>query len=73
LTTQDSSSAIAEIILGALQQGSKNRGELFDLTGKSYPTLVQALERLKDKQLIENYFVPTGNISVLTYRLHAER
>jgi DNA-binding transcriptional ArsR family regulator len=63
LTTQDSSSAIAEIILEALQQGSKNRGELFDLTGKSYPTLVQALERLKDKKLIENYFVPTGNIA----------
>ncbi|UBF29328.1 hypothetical protein K9N68_16715 [Kovacikia minuta CCNUW1] len=68
----DSSDPIEHIILEALQQGDKNRGQLFDLTGKSYPILVQTLQRLKNKNLIETYFVPTGSISILTYRLHTE-
>jgi DNA-binding HxlR family transcriptional regulator len=72
LTDKDSSSAIAHIILEALQQGDKNRGELFDLTGKSYPVLIQVLQQLKDKNLIEIYFAPTMDISVLTYRLHSK-
>ncbi|NJO42095.1 MAG: hypothetical protein HC769_01625 [Cyanobacteria bacterium CRU_2_1] len=72
MTVEGSSSAtIAQIILEALQQGDKNRGELFDLTGKSYPILVQTLQQLKDKELIESYFAPTENVSVLTYRLHS--
>lgn len=66
-----SPSAIEQIILEALQQGDKNRGELFDLTGKSYPILVQTLEKLKDRKLIETYFVPTASVSVLTYRLYS--
>lgn len=72
MTDKDSSSAIAHIILEALQQGDKNRGELFDLTGKSYPVLIQVLQQLKDKNLIEIYFAPTMDISVLTYRLHSK-
>ncbi|KGF72529.1 hypothetical protein DO97_08320 [Neosynechococcus sphagnicola sy1] len=61
-----------KIILEVLKQGDKTRGQLFDLTGKSYPMLVQALERLKDRELIETYFVPTEGLSILTYRLRAK-
>jgi DNA-binding transcriptional ArsR family regulator len=71
LTAEDSSGELAQVILEALQQGDKNRGELFDLTGKSYPIIVQALQKLKDKKLIESYFAPTETVSVLTYRLHS--
>jgi hypothetical protein len=71
LIAKDSASEIAQIILDVLQQGDKNRGELFDLTGKSYDLLIQALQQLKDKKLIESYFVPTSDVSVLTYRLRS--
>ncbi|PSB26148.1 hypothetical protein [Stenomitos frigidus] len=73
MTTEASTPPIESIILEALQQGDKNRGQLFDLTGKSYPLLVRALQHLKDQRQIETYFVPTGDVSVLTYRLRAER
>ncbi|MDX2214602.1 MAG: hypothetical protein SFY66_15030 [Oculatellaceae cyanobacterium bins.114] len=73
MTTEDSSNQITQIILEALRQGDKNRGELFDLTGGGYPTLVQALQLLKDKKLIESYFTPTETVSVLTYRLQAKK
>lgn len=69
LIAKDPSNQITQIILEALQQGDKNRGELFDLTGKSYPILIQALQQLIDKQLIESYFAPTETVSVLTYRI----
>lgn len=72
MTPQDPSSGIEHIILEALKQGDKNQGELFDITGKSYPILVQTLQHLKDKKLIETYFVPTTDLSILTYRLHSE-
>ena len=73
MTTETSTPPIESVILEALQQGDKNRGQLFDLTGKSYPRLVHALQHLKDQHQIETYFVPTGDVSVLTYRLRAER
>lgn len=69
MTTEASTLPIDRIILEALQQGDKNRGQLFDLTGKNYPLLVRALQRLKDQNHIETHFVPLGNVSVLTYRL----
>jgi hypothetical protein len=69
LIAKDSSNQTTQIILEALQQGDKTRGELFDLTGKGYPILVQALQQLIDKQLIESYFAPTETVSVLTYRI----
>ncbi len=72
MSTEKPFSEIAPIVLEALQQGDKNRGELLDLTGKGYSVLVQALQQLKDRNLIESYFVPSGNISILTYRLHSE-
>ncbi|MBW4659014.1 MAG: hypothetical protein KME15_10085 [Drouetiella hepatica Uher 2000/2452] len=59
------------IILEALQQGDKNQGELFDLTGKSYPALSQILLQLQSRNLIEIYFVPVDKVSVLTYRMKA--
>jgi DNA-binding MarR family transcriptional regulator len=65
--------SIENIILESLKQGDKNQGELFDLTGKSYPALVQALQQLQSKDLIEIYFVPTEKVSVLTYRLQSGR
>ncbi len=71
MTDPDSANDITQAILDALQQGDKNRGELFDLTGQSYPVIVQALQKLKDKRLIESYFAPTETVSVLTYRLHS--
>lgn len=73
MTTEASTPPIESVILEALQQGDKNRGQLFDLTGKSYPLLVRALQHLKDQNHIETYFVPTGDVSVLTYRLRAKR
>lgn len=73
MTTEISNAPIEHVILEALKQGDKNRGQLFDLTGKSYPLLVRALQHLKDQQHIETYFVPTGDVSVLTYRLRATR
>ncbi|MBW4693892.1 MAG: hypothetical protein KME27_19280 [Lyngbya sp. HA4199-MV5] len=73
MTTETSTAPIDRVILEALQQGDKNRGQLFDLTGKSYPRLVHALQRLKDQNHIETYFVPTGDVSVLTYRLRTQR
>lgn len=73
MSAEMSTSSIDRIILEALQQGDKNRGQLFDLTGKNYPILVNALQHLKDKNHIETYFVPTGEVSVLTYRLRSER
>lgn len=69
MTAEASTAPIDRIILEALQQGDKNRGQLFDLTGKSYPALVRALQQLKDQNHIETYFIPTGEVSVLTYRL----
>lgn len=71
MTDTDAANDITQAILDALRQGDKNRGELFDLTGKSYPVIVQALQKLKDKKLIESYFAPTETVSVLTYRLHS--
>lgn len=71
MTPKDSSNVTEHTILEALRQGDKNQGELFDLTGTGYPMLIQALQQLKDKQLIETYFVPTENLSVLTYRLYS--
>ena len=65
--------SIENIILEALKQGDKNQGELFDLTGKSYPALSQVLTQLQSKSLIEIYFVPTENIAVLTYRMKVAR
>ena len=73
MTTETSTPPIESVILEALQQGDKNRGQLFDLTGKSYPLLVRALQHLKDQDQIETYFVPTGDVSVLTYRLRTKR
>ena len=67
---QNPKTPIDTLILEALKQGDKNRGQLFDLTGKNYPLLVEALQHLKDRKLIETYFVTTGAIPVLTYRLH---
>jgi hypothetical protein len=72
LNPKTSSNSIEDVILEALSQGDKNRGQLFDLTGKNYPALVQALQRLQSKALVEIYFVPSGTISVLTYRLKPE-
>lgn len=60
------------MILEALKQGDKNRGKLYDCTGKNYPALVQSLEQLKSRKLIETYFVPRGKIFVLMYRLQLE-
>lgn len=71
MIAQDASKEIPQLILEALKQGDKNRGELFDLVGEGYPVLVQALKKLKDKKLIESYFAPTETVSVLTYRLHS--
>ncbi|MBW4579811.1 MAG: hypothetical protein KME42_09595 [Tildeniella nuda ZEHNDER 1965/U140] len=73
MTTETSNLPIESVILESLQQGDKNRGQLFDVTGKSYPLLVRALQHLKDQHHIETYFTPTGDVSVLTYRLRAER
>jgi hypothetical protein len=73
LISEPNANAIESIILEALQQGDKNRGQLFDLTSKSYPVLVQALQHLETKQLIESYFVALEGQSVLTYRLRSER
>lgn len=67
----EASKEIPQLILEALKQGDKNRGELSDLIGEGYPVLVQALQKLKDKRLIESYFAPTETVSVLTYRLHS--
>ncbi|MGA7937473.1 MAG: hypothetical protein WCA35_28235 [Kovacikia sp.] len=67
--TTTNSNSIETIILEALKQGDKNRGQLFDVTGKNYTVLVQVLQRLKGKGLIETHFVPSGEVSVLTYRL----
>jgi DNA-binding PadR family transcriptional regulator len=71
LSATDASKEIPQLILEALKQGDKNRGELFDLIGEGYPVLVPALQKLKDKKLIESYFAPTETVSVLTYRLHS--
>lgn len=71
MTAEASAIPIDDVILEALQHGDKNRGQLFDLTGKSYSALVPALQHLKDQNHIETYFVPTGDISVLTYRLRS--
>jgi hypothetical protein len=73
MSIETSTPPIERVILEALQQGDKNRGQLFDLTGISFPLLVRALQHLKDQHQIETYFVPTGDVSVLTYRLRAER
>lgn len=59
-----------QIILNGLQQGDKNRGELLDLIGKSYLALVETLQHLTDRELIESLFAPIERISVLTYRPH---
>ncbi|XGV95798.1 MAG: hypothetical protein ACAF41_24035 [Leptolyngbya sp. BL-A-14] len=72
MTTEIATPSIDHVILEALRQSDKNRGQLFDLTGKSYPLLVRALQRLKDQNHIETCFVPLGNISVLTYRLRQQ-
>lgn len=69
MTSEINPDSLEQIILNALQQGDKNRGELLDLTGKSYPALVEALQHLINGALIETYFAPTEKISVLTYRL----
>lgn len=45
------------MILQAHKQGDKNRGQIFDLTGKNYPFLVEVLQHLKDRKLIETYCV----------------
>jgi hypothetical protein len=71
LTSETDPKSIDDIVLEALKQGDKNRGQLFDLTGKNYPVLGQALERLQSKELIEIYFVPGEIVSVLTYRLRS--
>ncbi|MBW4440656.1 MAG: hypothetical protein KME10_05335 [Plectolyngbya sp. WJT66-NPBG17] len=71
MSATDASKEIPQLILEALKQGDKNRGELFDLIGEGYPVLVPALQKLKDKKLIESYFAPTETVSVLTYRLHS--
>lgn len=73
MTAEMSTPPIDRLILEALQQGDKNRGQLFDLTGKSYPLLVRALQHLKEQNHIETYFTPTGDVSVLTYRLRSKR
>lgn len=72
MNLQTEPNSTEEIILEALKHGDKNRGQLFDLIGKRYTVLVQALQHLKDKELIESYFVPSAKISVLTYRLRPE-
>ncbi len=69
MTTERSTEPLEQAILTALQQGDKNRGQLFDLTGTSYPLLVQALQHLKHQNRIETDFVPDGAVFVLTYRL----
>ncbi|MER3432380.1 MAG: hypothetical protein C4288_02870 [Leptolyngbya sp. ERB_1_1] len=71
MIAEDASKEISQLILEALKQGDKNRGELLDLIGEGYPAIVQALQKLKDKKLIESYFAPTETVSVLTYRLHS--
>jgi len=71
LIAQDASKEISQLILEALRQGDKNRGELLDLIGEGYPVITQALQKLKDKKLIESYFAPTETVSVLTYRLYS--
>lgn len=70
MTAETPETPIDTLIVAALKQGDKNRGQLFDLTCKNYPLLVEALEHLKNRNLIETYFVNTGEIPVLTYRLH---
>lgn len=72
MTPETTTNSTEQIVLEALKQGDKNRGQLFDLAGKNYPVLVQALQHLNSKELIESYFVPNGKISVLTYRLRSE-
>ncbi|OLP20032.1 hypothetical protein BST81_01985 [Leptolyngbya sp. 'hensonii'] len=69
MTSDNSFSEIERIILEALRQGDRTQGELFDLIVKSYPTLTQTLRKLKDRKLIETYFVVTETIPILTYRL----
>lgn len=66
------SNSIEQTILKALQKGDKNRGQLFDITGKNYPVLVRALQSLQSKALIEIYFMPQDSLSILTYRLRSE-
>lgn len=72
MTSEINPGSLEQIILNGLQQGDKNRGELLDLTGKSYPALVEILQHLTDRELIESYFAPTERISVLTYRLRSQ-
>jgi len=71
MTAEPALNSIESLILEALKQGDKNRGQLFDLTGKNYLALVPALQLLKKKELIETYFIPSGQVSVLTYRLRS--
>ena len=69
---ETNTNSLENCILEALKQGDKNRGQLLDLTGQNYPVLVEALQHLISKELIEIYFVPSEKISVLTYRLRPE-
>ncbi len=71
MTAETVINPIETLILEALKQRDKNRGQLFDLTGKNYSVLVQALQLLKKKELIETYFIPSGEVSILTYRLRS--
>jgi hypothetical protein len=71
LIPETDTNSLENSILEALKQGDKNRGQLLDLTGRNYPVLVEALQHLKGKELIEIYFVPSEKVSVLTYRLRA--
>ncbi|NJR65597.1 MAG: hypothetical protein HC772_10220 [Leptolyngbyaceae cyanobacterium CRU_2_3] len=71
MTSKIDPQSIDTIILEALKQEDKNRGQLFDLTGKNYPVLGQALRSLQSRELIEIYFAPGETVPVLTYRLRS--
>ena len=72
MITQSPHTTLEDAILNALKQGARNRGELFDLTGKPYAVLVPALNSLSSRELIESYFQLQDHLSVLTYRLRPQ-
>ncbi len=72
MITQSPHTTLEDAILNALKQGARNRGELFDLTGKPYSVLVPALKSLSSRELIDTYFQLQEHLCVLTYRLRPQ-
>jgi hypothetical protein len=67
---KDAGSEILQIILKALQQAGKNRGRLLDLTEKNCP--VQALQKRKNKKLLDSFLFLTENVLAFIYPLHSK-